>query len=142
MGVIASPVADTYEATVARGSKRAHSRLPFSARRALVGERLFFYRSARSGVNTRANNTRVRLVGKWRSSARSLSIASMHFCVCRATTSPSLCAWHFCLDGGRAGSWSKKLIHDPTDDTSKKDGESGYRSPYLSHAKRALYHVS
>ena len=25
---------------------------------------------------------------------------------------------------------------------SKKVGDAGYRSPYLSHAKRALYHVS
>ena len=26
--------------------------------------------------------------------------------------------------------------------TSKKIGEAGHRSPYLSHAKRALYHLS
>ena len=24
----------------------------------------------------------------------------------------------------------------------KKNGDAGYRSPYLSHAKRALYHLS
>jgi hypothetical protein len=56
--------------------QRAHSRLPFSARELGFAKDGFFGCQRAPRANTRANDTRVRLVGNWRSSrARALAHA-------------------------------------------------------------------
>jgi len=56
--------------------QRAHSRLPFSARELGFAKDCFFACQRAPRANTRANDTRVRLVGSWRSSrARALAHA-------------------------------------------------------------------
>ncbi len=48
--------------------------------------------------------------------------------------------------GRSAGSACEKYSEENSKQSKKKnavtDGDAGYRSPYLSHAKRALYHLS
>jgi hypothetical protein len=56
--------------------QRAHSRLPLSARELGFAKDCFFACQRAPRANTRANDTRVRLVGSWRSSrARALAHA-------------------------------------------------------------------
>jgi len=71
------PVADMYEATVARGSYLRTRAYPFRRASFVFCERLFFDCQRAPRANTRANDTRVQLVGNWRSSrARARARAS------------------------------------------------------------------
>ena len=81
------PVADIYEARGSNLRTRAH---PFRRTSFVFCKRMIFCRSARSGANTRADDTRVLLVGSWRSSCASALAHALRACDLRENRPQSI----------------------------------------------------